>query len=122
MPSFLIYRPQVELPCGRRVPMLIQRPPELAYSQVTPKNVYLTRRELLAGGSAVLAGLGVPSRANAAKLNAAKTSFNAGGEKMTPANIATTYNNYYEFGTGKNEPAKNAPKWRPSSPWTIQIE
>ena len=102
--------------------MLIRRPPEPGYSQVTPKNVYVNRRRFLAAGSAVLAGFGVPFGARAARLNAAKTSFNAGGEKITPVNIATSYNNYYEFGTGKSEPAKNAPKWRPPAPWTIRIE
>ena len=103
-------------------PMLIRKPPELGYSQVTPKNLYLNRRRFLAASAGVLAaGCGIPS-ARAAKLNAAKTSFNADGEKITPLNIATSYNNYYEFGTGKDEPAKNAPKWRPSTPWTIRIE
>ena len=102
--------------------MLIRKPSGLGYSDVTPQGIYLTRRRLLGVASGVLAGLGVPSRARAAKLNAAKTSFNAGGEKLTPLNIATSYNNYYEFGTGKSEPAKNAPKWRPSTPWTIRIE
>ena len=39
-----------------------------------------------------------------------------------PQNVVTSYNNYYEFGTGKDEPAKNAPKWKPRSPWTVRIE
>ena len=64
----------------------------------------------------------MPIPAAAAKLAAAKTAFNAGGEKITPQKIVTTYNNFYEFGTGKDEPAKNAPKWKPASPWTVRIE
>ena len=88
----------------------------LAYSNVTPKAVYLNRRRFLA------AALAMPISAQAAKLTAAKTSFNAGGEKITPQKIVTTYNNFYEFGTGKDEPAKNAPKWHPASPWTVRIE
>jgi sulfoxide reductase catalytic subunit YedY len=88
----------------------------LAYSAVTPREIYLSRRKFLA------AALALPISAQAAKLNAAKTAYNAGGEKITPASFVTSYNNYYEFGTGKNEPAKNAPKWRPPAPWTIQIE
>jgi sulfoxide reductase catalytic subunit YedY len=68
------------------------------------------------------AALALPIPAAAAKLAAAKTAFNADFEKITPQNVVTTYNNYYEFGTGKDEPAKNAPKWKPSSPWTVRIE
>src|SRR6202521_5411023 len=90
--------------------------PAMRYSDVTPKEIYLNRRRFLA------AALALPIPAAAAKLTAAKTAFNAGGEKITSQKIATTYNNYYEFGTGKDEPAKNAPKWKPTSPWTVRIE
>jgi sulfoxide reductase catalytic subunit YedY len=87
-----------------------------AYSAVTPKHVYLNRRRFLA------AALTLPIPAAAATLTAAKTAFDAGGEKITPQKIVTTYNNFYEFGTGKDEPAKNAPQWKPASPWTVRIE
>src|ERR1700680_3155 len=90
--------------------------PAMRHSQVTPKEIYLNRRRFLA------AALAVPIPAFAAKLMSAKSAFNAGTEKITPQKIAITYNNYYEFGTGKDEPAKNAPKWQPSSPWTVRIE
>ena len=88
----------------------------MRYSDVTPQEIYLNRRRFLA------AALAMPIPAVAAKLTAAKTVFNGSGEKLTPQNIATTYNNYYEFGTGKDEPSKNAPKWKPNSPWTVRIE
>ena len=88
----------------------------MRYSQVTPKEIYLNRRRFLA------AALALPIPAWAAKLAANKTAFNAGGEKITPPKTVTTYNNYYEFGTGKDDPAKNAPKWKPASPWTVRIE
>jgi len=89
----------------------------LFYSAVTPKHIYLNRRRFLAAALA----LPIPAAA-AAKLSARKTAFNADFEKITPQNFVTTYNNYYEFGTGKDEPAKNAPKWKPTSPWTVRIE
>ena len=88
----------------------------LPYADVTPKHVYLNRRRFLA------AALALPIPAAAARLAANKTAFNAGGEKITSRTIATGYNNFYEFGTGKDEPAKNAPKWQPKSPWTVRIE
>jgi methionine sulfoxide reductase catalytic subunit len=88
----------------------------MRYSQVTPKEIYLNRRRFLA------AALAMPISPQAAKLSAAKTAFDASGEKITPQKMVTTYNNYYEFGTGKDEPSKNAPAWQPSSPWTVRIE
>ena len=88
----------------------------LPYADVTPKHVYLNRRRFLA------AALALPIPAAAAKLAASKTAFTAGSEKITSRMIATGYNNFYEFGTGKDEPAKNAPKWQPQSPWTVRIE
>jgi sulfoxide reductase catalytic subunit YedY len=45
----------------------------------------------------------------------------AGGEKPTPWDAITTYNNFYEFGTGKEDPARNAGKLR-TRPWTVAIE
>jgi len=88
----------------------------MRYSDVTPKEIYLNRRRFLA------AALTLPIPAVAAKLAAGKTAFTADGEKVTSQKIVTTYNNFYEFGTGKDEPAKNAPAWKPNSPWTVRIE
>jgi sulfoxide reductase catalytic subunit YedY len=42
-------------------------------------------------------------------------------EKVTPEQVVTTYNNYYEFGTDKDEPSKNAQKFV-TSPWTVSVE
>ncbi|MCU1335124.1 MAG: Protein-methionine-sulfoxide reductase catalytic subunit MsrP [Bryobacterales bacterium] len=102
--------------------MLIRKAANPGYSEVTPREIYLNRRRFLATGSAILGGLAMPLAVRAAKLAAAKTAFNAGAEKVTPQNVVTSYNNFYEFGTGKDEPSKNAPKWQPISPWTVRIE
>ena len=102
--------------------MLIRQAPDLRYSQVTPKDVYVNRRRFLASSAAVLGGVAAPFSALAStKLSAAKSSYNVGGEKLTSKDIISGYNNYYEFGTGKEEPAQNAPKWTVPSPWTVQI-
>jgi len=50
----------------------------------------------------------------------AKTAYGA-GEKLTTYDDVTTYNNYYEFGTSKGEPAVNAKLFKPH-PWTVSIE
>jgi methionine sulfoxide reductase catalytic subunit len=102
--------------------MIIRHAPDLRYSQVTPKDVYVNRRRFLASSAAVLGGVAAPFSAFAGtKLNAIKSSYSVGSEKLTSKDIISGYNNYYEFGTGKEEPAQNAPKWKVPSPWTVQI-
>jgi sulfoxide reductase catalytic subunit YedY len=99
--------------------MIIRHSPDLRYSDVTPKEVYLNRRRFLTVAGA--AGLALPFSARAMKLSTTKSSNLAGSEKVTSKDIVAGYNNYYEFGTGKQEPAENAPKWKLPAEWTVQI-
>ena len=112
--------------------MLLKRSPDLKYSDVTPEDVYLNRRKFLygmglAGGLALagksLANIVDPSiRAYAStKLDGVIKGPFSTDEKVTPEKNATTYNNYYEFGTEKDEPAKNSQKFQ-TSPWSVSIE
>jgi len=96
--------------------MLIRKPSDLRYSDVTPKQVYLNRRRFLAAGTAGFAAL-----AQAGVLNGVQKTQFGSDEKATPYKILTTYNNYYEFGTGKDEPVKLARNFR-TSPWTVTVE
>src|SRR5580700_10449881 len=102
--------------------MLIRSPSDLRYSEVTPKPLYMDRRRFLAAGSAALAALAPPSslRADTTLGPLAKSPFST-TEKLTPLNIVTGFNNYYEFGTDKFDPAKNATKFV-THPWTVSIE
>ena len=106
--------------------MLIRKPAAIPYSQVTPKEIYLNRRRFLS--TAIAAGLVGPYSANAAKIpNFTKTSYNVGKEKISPLDVIAGYNNYYEFGTGKEDPSQpgNAPAWKTpylTDPrWKVQI-
>jgi methionine sulfoxide reductase catalytic subunit len=104
-------------------------------SQITPHDVYRRRREwlkLMAGGAAGAALAGWAARdalAQAAKPGklaalAAGRSAVAGAvtmEKVTDYKDATSYNNFYEFGTDKADPAKNAHTLK-TSPWTVDID
>jgi methionine sulfoxide reductase catalytic subunit len=105
---------------------------DLTYADVTPKSVYLNRREVLrAMGIAAAVGLGgkllsgaiAPKTAVAAgtKLNIASRSAFSTTEKPTSYQDVTHYNNFYEFGTDKGDPAKFAQTLR-TSPWTVSIE
>src|SRR5580692_4129483 len=112
--------------------MLIKRCADLKYSDITPRDIYLNRRKFLYGmglaGGLALAGKGLadlvsPSaRAYAStKLQGMSGSPYSTSEKVTPEQVVTTYNNYYEFGTEKDQPSKNAQKFV-TSPWSVSVE
>ena len=113
--------------------MLIKKPSDMRYSEVTPKKLYMDRRSFLAGtaaaaGAAALVGGTArhwmqPERVHAAgaKLdNLVKSPFST-TEKETPYKDVTNYNNYYEFSTDKFEPAKAAQNFR-TRPWSVSVE
>jgi methionine sulfoxide reductase catalytic subunit len=89
----------------------------IRYSEVTPRSVYLNRRGFLAA-----AGFGALAPAAAStKLEGIRKSPFSTDEKITPYSVTTTYNNFFEFGTGKEQPAKLARDFR-TRPWTITVE
>ncbi len=109
--------------------MLIKPADHLRWSEVTPKELYLRRREFIqAAGLALLgsaAGLFSPAEALAqgkgAKLPNVKKSGWGEGEILTPYEAITTYNNFYELGVDKDAPSRNAASLKPR-PWTVSIE
>ena len=100
--------------------MLIRKPAEFRYSDITPKELYLNRRRFLAAGSAALGSLALPFSAHATKLSGVVKGPFGTTEKQTSLEDITHYNNYYEFGTDKEEPAKYANTLR-TSPWTVEV-
>jgi sulfoxide reductase catalytic subunit YedY len=101
--------------------MLIKRSPDIRYSEITRKHLYLNRRTFLAGlpvaGAALVGGKALADD----KLNGITKSAFSTTEKVTPYNDVTHYNNYYEFGTQKEQPASLAQKLK-TSPWTVKVE
>lgn len=101
--------------------MVIRRRAQLKDSEVTDESLYAGRRQFLraAGLLGVAAAAGVlPGCLQAADANARD---NDPPDKLTPYDDVTTYNNFYEFGTGKEEPAKRAGALR-TKPWSIAVE
>ncbi len=98
--------------------MLIGRAPDIPSSEITPERLYLGRREFIAAAGLAAASLAVPAAARAVVSAAGRRS--AADDKLTPYEDVTTYNNYYEFGTGKDEPARNARGFQPR-PWTVEV-
>ena len=82
---------------------------DLTYADVTAETVWLNRRQAIAGalGAGAMATIGSPALAEDLKPNSWKD--------------ITTYNNYYEFGTGKNDPAKYAHKLN-TKDWSIEVD
>ena len=95
----------------------------LRYSDVTPKDIYLNRRRFLGAGAAALGAFAsaIPAHATTKLNGVTKSAYNVGKEALTPQSFVTIYNNFYEFGTGKDEPAKLARNFK-TSPWTVRIE
>jgi sulfoxide reductase catalytic subunit YedY len=96
----------------------------LRYSDITPRQVYLNRRKFMSASVAGMASLALPSFMDAAPLASGQAGplHNLLSDKLPAKNVITSYNNYYEFGTAKDEPAKNAPKWKPNPDWPIRLE
>jgi methionine sulfoxide reductase catalytic subunit len=106
--------------------MLIKKPSDLKYSDVTPKSLYTNRREFMAtlGLAGGLAGGGLLTSRQAqgaAKLDIASKSPYSTTEKVNSYQDVTHYNNFYEFGTDKTDPAQYSQNFR-TSPWTVSIE
>ena len=92
-------------------------------SEITPREVYLARRNFMRGGLALGAGLLLPGLAHAQNGNG--LSFSPGpfstDEPKTPWEDVTTYNNFYELGTGKSDPSRNAEMLR-TEPWSVVVD
>jgi methionine sulfoxide reductase catalytic subunit len=119
---------------GKNVPAL----------EITPERLYLRRREFLRNSllfAATSTGIGgtllwlmrglrakdhktvatVRTSPDSTALTITRRSDYSSGETRTPYESVTTYNNFYEFGTDKSDPAENAHTLRPR-PWTVTIE
>ena len=110
--------------------MLIKRPDSIRPSEITPESAFRQRRELLKAAIA----LGLVPTGLAGAQPAAAAALPADGdfpdvarwpgsttEEPTPYEYVTQYNNYYEFGTGKDDPARNA-HTLVTDPWSVTVE
>ncbi len=104
--------------------------PKLPSSEITPEAWYLDRRRFLA--AAGIAGVGIIGGAKLASAASQGTQQAAPQARGTPYGLqpndtptpwadVTGYNNFYEFGTGKDDPAKNAVNFQPR-PWTVKVD
>jgi sulfoxide reductase catalytic subunit YedY len=106
--------------------MLIKRPDDIRPSEITDESVYLDRRQFLRmAGFAALGAVASSRLANAAArelkaFDELKESAFSTGETPNSYQDITTYNNFYEFGTGKDQPYRYARDFRPQ-PWEVEV-
>jgi sulfoxide reductase catalytic subunit YedY len=114
--------------------MLIGKPHDIPSSEITPRSDYLrylSRRRFLKGSAAGAAALAAGRLADvfsprtsvhaATKLETVHSPLTTTGEQLTSFEDITHYNNFYEFGVQKGDPAKNAGSL-PTRPWTVKVE
>jgi len=116
--------------------MLIKKPADIPSSEITDERLYVNRRKFMAAagglGLAAAAGILLPRAlrgpggdggglVSTESGGAVEGSAAQGRDELTPENKVTTYNNYYEFGTDKGDPAENSGSFRPR-PWTVAVE
>jgi sulfoxide reductase catalytic subunit YedY len=93
--------------------MLIRRAGDIASSEFTPESVYQNRRQFLKAASGLFVARAGRVQSRAGRYDTT--------EKPTPYESTTTYNNYYEFGTGRGDAAKNAGSLK-LKPWSVSVE
>jgi len=110
--------------------MIIRRPPDIPSSEITPERVYLNRRHFIKAAAAGAAGLALkprtlgasgrvstPAQEVPARFAKLKSELD---EPLNSYEAVTTYNNFYEFGTSKQDPHQNSGAFRPR-PWSVRI-
>jgi sulfoxide reductase catalytic subunit YedY len=112
--------------------MLIRRPSDIPSSELTTEELYLSRRQFIRAASAAAFSVGagltggsgfLPGEAIAAEkfANLRKSPYGT-GEKLNSFKDITSYNNFYELGVEKTDPAENAKHFTPTRPWTVAVE
>ena len=101
--------------------MLIRRPADIKSSEITPRSAYLDRRAFLAGAAAAgLSALPRPATAQGGVLSTTKSRFST-DEQPSRFRDVTHYNNFYEFGTRKSDPAYFAHALT-TKPWSVTVD
>jgi sulfoxide reductase catalytic subunit YedY len=105
--------------------MTVPKSSEIPLSEITPKEVYMNRRRFMAGaaalGAAALAGVHPAGAETTEMLATVPSKYSTPGLKWTPYYDITHYNNFYEFGVTKSDPAENAGRLK-IRPWSVKIE
>jgi methionine sulfoxide reductase catalytic subunit len=92
---------------------------DIPASEITPEALYLRRREFIGRGAKALTAAAVAPAAVLAACERADGGTTT--EELTPYDLVTTYNNFYEFGPSKEDPSRLASRFTPR-PWTVTVD
>lgn len=97
--------------------------PKTLPSEITPQEVYKKRRQIIQSMLALPLATSLPAWANMPPLpSIAHAEYNEGRyDEITPKEKAQQYNNFYELGTAKEDPASNYDLYEPT-PWTVMVD
>jgi sulfoxide reductase catalytic subunit YedY len=112
--------------------MLIKKPSDVKASEITDKELYVNRRKFIRAATASIVSAGAvltgcedsgstPEALGGQKLNVASKSSFSTNERQNSFKDITSYNNFYELGPDKGDPAQNA-KYLTTRPWTVAVE
>ena len=126
--GILIIEPLLDQVISRFMPVIIKSTSDIQPSEITPKSVYMNRRKFMqrsVAGSLLLTVGGLQSALadirSEKRWPSLKNSSHSTDETLNSYQDITTYNNFYEFGSGKKDPYKNATEFDPK-PWSITVE
>ena len=94
--------------------MLIKKPAKIPTSELTSEAAFINRRSFLKKQAILGSGLW-----GAGLLGSAQAGLQP-DDSLTPENVVTSYNNFYEFGTGKGDPVQYAHEMN-TDPWTVKV-
>src|SRR5712671_351433 len=106
--------------------MFIKKAPDILSSEIMTKGAYMRRRDFLTSTGAAVAALATGAfgaevaPATGDKLTVA-TRMITTSDPPTTYNAVTTYNNFYEFGSDKSDPAKDSKNFKPK-PWSVAVD
>ncbi len=110
--------------------MIIRRKSPIPSSEITPEGLYFDRRQFLGTSALALLSMGCGGEVDGSLVQrpqevSGPARFNGRtselGEDLTPYDDVTSYNNFYEFGTDKGDPIRNAGDFQPK-PWTLKVD
>jgi sulfoxide reductase catalytic subunit YedY len=94
---------------------------DIPASEITPRSLYLNRREFVTGAGTSAVALAAIAPIEAASLQFGQSPLSSRDEPLTALKDVTSYNNYYEFGTGKEDPAAYGSALQ-TSPWSVSVD
>src|SRR5262245_60086730 len=100
--------------------MIIKNGSDIRSSEITPRDVWISRREFFRSAAGLAAGLVAIDAAASDKLAVSKRVVTT-TDALTPYSSVTTFNNFYEFGSDKADPARHSTNFKPK-PWSVAVE